>query len=343
MTDVPTIDALDELDRRIAAALVQDGRAPWRRIAAALGEPERSVARRGARLLDDGIVRVLAIPNPVSTLGALPHTLRVAAAPNDLAEVAEALAGRDDVPWVSVLATSSECIGEAYLPIGGMPGFLDAVRGIPGVTGYQLEPITRYRQTSSGWRPGVLTAAEQASLHDPGEHAALFTSGEVDVDEGALELLRALAHDGRATAESVARALSITKATAGSRIERARTHGQIFIRGLVSPFMLGYPVEAHIRIEPGLAELDAVADGLTGMPHTRVCAVAGTGVIANLVATDPADLERILRELVDAHPSAEPLHVDLVARSLKRSAVRFSDERPEAAMGDALTERLRSA
>ncbi|WP_159061233.1 AsnC family protein, partial [Streptomyces europaeiscabiei] len=35
----------DSLDRRIISALQIDGRAAWHRIAAALGEPERTVAR----------------------------------------------------------------------------------------------------------------------------------------------------------------------------------------------------------------------------------------------------------------------------------------------------------
>lgn len=52
------VEQLDALDRRIAAALQIDGRASWRRIASALGEPERKVARRGLRLLESGRVSV---------------------------------------------------------------------------------------------------------------------------------------------------------------------------------------------------------------------------------------------------------------------------------------------
>ncbi|WP_344986430.1 AsnC family transcriptional regulator [Streptomyces violaceus] len=48
----------DSLDRRIISALQIDGRASWHRIATALGEPERTVVRRGTRLLDSGLVRI---------------------------------------------------------------------------------------------------------------------------------------------------------------------------------------------------------------------------------------------------------------------------------------------
>ncbi|MFF2372442.1 Lrp/AsnC family transcriptional regulator [Agromyces sp. NPDC058110] len=320
--------ALDDVDRRIAAALVQDGRAPWRRIAAAIGEPERSVARRGARLLESGVVRVLAIPNPRSGVGREGYVLRVSATPGELRSVAEALAAREDVPWVSILSSSSACIGEAYVRPGELPGFLaDGLGSMPGVVDYRVEPISRYHRTSSGWRPDVLTAEQQEQLGELDERANLF-SEEVELDQTTRSLLEAMAHDGRATAESLARRLSVSKATIGTWIEKARASGQIYIRGVVSPVVLGLATEVHVRLTPRLAELDALADRLSSLPMTRVCAVTGATVTANLVASSSTALERALREVAEEFPSVEPIRLDHVAESIKRSAVRFVDELP---------------
>ncbi|SFR91803.1 transcriptional regulator, AsnC family [Agromyces sp. CF514] len=324
--------ALDDVDRRIAAALVQDGRASWRRIAAAIGEPERSVARRGARLLDEGVLRVLAIPNPRSGFGREGYVLRVDAAPADLQRVAHALADRGDVPWVSVLASSSSCIGEAYLLPGGLSEFLsEGLAAIPGLTDYRVEPITRYHRTSSGWRPDVLTPEQQVELGEHDERAALFSAG-VESDQAARTLLEAMADDGRATAQSLAERLSVSKATISARIDRARASGQIFIRGVVSPKALGLGAEAHLRLEPRLAELDAVANRLAALSMTRVCAVVGTVVTANVATTDVAQLERELAALAVEFPSIEPIRIDHVADGLKRSGIRFVDERPAAGL-----------
>ena len=52
---------LSDLHLRIIAALQVDGRAPWSRIADALGEPERTVARYGVELLERGVVTVAAV------------------------------------------------------------------------------------------------------------------------------------------------------------------------------------------------------------------------------------------------------------------------------------------
>ncbi|MFC9256255.1 AsnC family transcriptional regulator [Amycolatopsis thailandensis] len=66
----------DPLDRRVIGAPQVDGRASWRRIAEVLDAPERTVARRGARLLENGIVTVIAV-----TPYGVPMLVRVKAAP----------------------------------------------------------------------------------------------------------------------------------------------------------------------------------------------------------------------------------------------------------------------
>ncbi|MGI9823536.1 AsnC family transcriptional regulator [Agromyces sp. Marseille-Q5079] len=320
--------ALDDVDRRVAAALVQDGRAPWRRIATAIGEPERSVARRGRRLIDEGVVRVLALPNPRASLGLDPYSLRVSAVPGALHDLAAALAERADVPSLSVLASSNACIGEVYLRSDEVGAFLaDAIGALPGVTAYALDPITRYHRTSSGWRPDVLTPEQQAALDEPDEMARLFTAA-AELDPTSEALLEAMALDGRATAESLAERLGVSKATVANWMERARSSGQIFIRGLVSPALLGYPTEAHLRLTPRISELDAVAQRLSALPMTRICAIAGTTVVANVATTGPIAIEASLRGLADEFPSIEPIRVDFVAEGLKRSAIRFADDLP---------------
>jgi DNA-binding Lrp family transcriptional regulator len=52
---------LDDLELRIATALQVDPRASWRRIAAVLGEPERTVARRGNDLIESRLVNIVGI------------------------------------------------------------------------------------------------------------------------------------------------------------------------------------------------------------------------------------------------------------------------------------------
>ena len=61
------MEQLDALDRQIVAALVRNGRAPWRLIAEVLGQQERTVARRGNKLLESGAIGINAFINPART------------------------------------------------------------------------------------------------------------------------------------------------------------------------------------------------------------------------------------------------------------------------------------
>ena len=54
---------MDELDRKIIALLQQDGRASNAQIAREVGVSEGTVRRRLRKLLDEEVVRVVAVPN----------------------------------------------------------------------------------------------------------------------------------------------------------------------------------------------------------------------------------------------------------------------------------------
>jgi Lrp/AsnC family transcriptional regulator, regulator for asnA, asnC and gidA len=56
---------LDEVDRGIIVALQRNGREPFRRIAAGLGVSEATVRARYARLVDDAILQVTGVTNPL--------------------------------------------------------------------------------------------------------------------------------------------------------------------------------------------------------------------------------------------------------------------------------------
>src|SRR6476659_8167368 len=55
----------DELDRRIIEALQANGRESFRRIAARLGVAEATVRARYGRLVEDDVLRVIGITNPL--------------------------------------------------------------------------------------------------------------------------------------------------------------------------------------------------------------------------------------------------------------------------------------
>jgi DNA-binding Lrp family transcriptional regulator len=100
---------MEALDLQIVQCLLRDGRAPFRRIAAALGVSEQTVARRYRGLLADGALRVQVQPDERVT-GQQRWFVRVQCRPDAAAALADSMAARGDVSWVSITSGGSEII-----------------------------------------------------------------------------------------------------------------------------------------------------------------------------------------------------------------------------------------
>ncbi|MBI5089664.1 MAG: Lrp/AsnC family transcriptional regulator [Actinobacteria bacterium] len=61
-----THNALDDTDRAIIEQLQADGRIPYTRLGSAVGLSEAAVRQRVQRLLDAGVMQVVAVTNPLS-------------------------------------------------------------------------------------------------------------------------------------------------------------------------------------------------------------------------------------------------------------------------------------
>jgi Lrp/AsnC family transcriptional regulator for asnA, asnC and gidA len=122
---------VDELDRGIIEALQDNGRIPFRRIAAQLGVSEATVRARYARLVSAGILQVVAVTNPLG-LGyeqAL-VAVKTSGAPNNVADEIShwpeadyvvATAGQFDVV-VEIVASDRRHLLELTNRMRSMPG-----------------------------------------------------------------------------------------------------------------------------------------------------------------------------------------------------------------------------
>src|ERR1700761_2016388 len=91
----------DELDLLMLQVLELDGRIPFARVGGRLGFSEQTVARRFRRMQADGIVRVIGMID-TSALGESSWVVRIQSRPDAALALAEALARRPDVGWVTV-------------------------------------------------------------------------------------------------------------------------------------------------------------------------------------------------------------------------------------------------
>ena len=102
---------LDDISRSIIEQLQEDGRRPYARIAAAVGLSEAAVRQRVQRLLDTGVMQIVAVTDPLQ-VGFSRQAMVGVRTRGDARAVADALAGFDEIDYVVVTAGSMDLLVE---------------------------------------------------------------------------------------------------------------------------------------------------------------------------------------------------------------------------------------
>ncbi|KQX37564.1 AsnC family transcriptional regulator [Streptomyces sp. Root63] len=266
---------LDALDRRLIHALQLDGRLPFSRIAAAVGVPERTVARRYHRLRSRLALRVVGLVDGRRT-GMLDWVVRVRCAPEAVETLAVLLARREDTSWIAPLVGGTELTCMIRTPPPGDDGrrpFFEQLARTAGVREVGAACVLRPVAGVGGWagRMDALGEAEQRLLLPlrpaPAEAVPVLSPADS-------ALLRALSQDGRADLGRLASATGCSESTVRRRIGQLRDSGVLAFEVEIDPALFGYPIEALLWLDVPPAGLGAVAEALAG--HQQVAFAALT-------------------------------------------------------------------
>lgn len=124
---------IDRVDRAIIEELQRDGRVPYTRLGSAVGLSEAAVRQRVQRLIDSGVMQVVAVTNPLS------HGKRRMAmigvrteGPTD--DIAKTLQSMDDIDYLVVSAGSFDLMAEVVVADDGdLLDLTNRIRNVPGV------------------------------------------------------------------------------------------------------------------------------------------------------------------------------------------------------------------
>jgi Lrp/AsnC family transcriptional regulator for asnA, asnC and gidA len=105
-------NGLDEIDRQIIAILQQDGRVPFAQIAGQLQVSAGMIRLRYNRLVEMGVLRVLAITNPLRMGYQTMALIGIKADGDKLLEVADKIAALDEVIYLIVVSGAYDIIAE---------------------------------------------------------------------------------------------------------------------------------------------------------------------------------------------------------------------------------------
>ena len=320
---------LDPLDRRIVAALQVNGRAGWRRIAAALDAPERTVAARGAELLRSRQVRMTAI-TLLPQGGVLDSAITSVSCVSGMNRVtAAAAAARPNSVFTYLTTGDADCVFELMNERSrSLSVLLDEVPGLVGAAGINTATILKLYKGTHQWLPGILSDDQVAALTD--REQAWEPTGSVELAPLSREeqqIARVLAADGRATVEELARATALSPASARRRLAHLQQSGRLFDRAVVEPAAIGFPVEAILRIRTFPGRTESVATRLARVPEVRYLAFT-TGRHQLFVDIACVNHDALADFLMRADWTEDAVEVDtsIVLQAVKRSGVRMDEE-----------------
>ena len=144
--------ALDDVSKRIVEQLQQDGRRAYASIGKAVGLSEAAVRQRVQRLLDGGVMQIVAVTDPLR-IGFQRQALVGLKVEGDLREAARHLAAVDEVDYVVVCAGSFDLLAEIVCEDDEhlLAILNDHVRTIPGVTNTETFVYLRLEKQTYTW------------------------------------------------------------------------------------------------------------------------------------------------------------------------------------------------
>ena len=143
---------LDDIDRRIIAELQVDGRKPYTQMAPVVGLSEAAVRQRVQRLIDSGVMQVVAVTDP-KVLGFSRQAMIGLRVEGDARAVADKVAALGEVEYVVLTAGAFDLLVEVVVENDESLLRLlnDQIRKIPGVRATETYMYLRIHKETYQW------------------------------------------------------------------------------------------------------------------------------------------------------------------------------------------------
>jgi Lrp/AsnC family transcriptional regulator for asnA, asnC and gidA len=144
--------ALDDINKQIIEQLQRDGRTSYAALAKTIGLSEAAVRQRVQRLLDGGMMQIVAVTDPLM-LGFARQAMVGVKVNGDLRKAAEALAAIPEVDYVVICAGGYDllvelvCTDDDHL----LRLLNDAIRTVPGVTATETFMYLKLAKQTYAW------------------------------------------------------------------------------------------------------------------------------------------------------------------------------------------------
>jgi Lrp/AsnC family transcriptional regulator for asnA, asnC and gidA len=148
----PAAPPLDEISKRIVEQLQEDGRRPYATIGKAVGLSEAAVRQRVQRLLDSGVMQIVAVTDPLQ-VGFARQAMVGVTVSGDVAPVADQLAAMPEVDYVVITAGSFDLLAEVVCEDDDhlLEVAARRIRALPGVRSTEIFVYLKLRKQLYNW------------------------------------------------------------------------------------------------------------------------------------------------------------------------------------------------
>jgi Lrp/AsnC family transcriptional regulator for asnA, asnC and gidA len=154
VTDKPTV-VLDDIDKAIIRELQLDGRTPYAKLGPAVGLSQAAARQRVQRLIENGVMQVVAVTDPLM-LGFTLEAMIGVEVDGDLRAVASKVAQVDNVDYVVLTTGRFDLVVEVVCRDHEELLHLinDVIRAIPGVRATETFTYLHLEKQTYSWGTG---------------------------------------------------------------------------------------------------------------------------------------------------------------------------------------------
>ncbi|HKQ81118.1 MAG TPA: Lrp/AsnC family transcriptional regulator [Steroidobacteraceae bacterium] len=296
---------IDDLDRRIIARLVEDGRVSNKSIAIDLGVSEPTIAVRIRSLIEDGTIRIVAqrslhVSKEAGVASLIQFWLK------DLSEADVIHIALRDVPQIfSLYETTGSPELVAHCQAGSMAELNRTVAAL----------YARFPQTQITTTPILELVQYKISFFLP-EVAPARGSPPKNVRDRMIALLE---EDGRQTIRMLSQRLGLAETSIRQRLRKLQSSPGFKIGAVTNPFHMGLSIWSDIRICAESGKVYEVIERLRQSPQVyNVMHTSGRqNIMVFAVARSIEEMDAFIKGFVRPISAIQNLEAIRVARSLK--------------------------
>ena len=297
---------IDNVNRRIIAALKNDGRYSYAGLAKNMGINAATVAKRIDKMLREDVISIRAVLNPFK-LGYSAHALITLDI--NLTKVDQVCAHFVNNPNISLVVTTF--------------GRFDVILLADYPTWEMLQDyITKELPKVEGInKVDAFPVIENKKIYNPLFKYDSNTSKPASIDETDQTIIEELERNGRSNYAELARRLGISLATVSRRVARLKEEDIIKISAIRNPSKLGYLANAYIVLRADLNKVNDICAELEVYPevHLLMTLMSGFEILAGIHLQNPEMLYKFITGEIAKIDGVSNIETFICAEIRKRS------------------------